>query len=475
MATLLNLNPLNNLENKSNNRQFNSSIFTKEGIRSVILKKPKAGQPPMRVRILPSFDFSLYGSEVFKSSVLPFKTPDFKSITDWAISVKGYTYFGDLWSHFLSPATMQPNLSFPRQYTDPVVDLRSFIFKGNKNGTTLSDGITPLINAEAMDLIKPDPVTRFVKLPAKPRDFVLMNALVENQETKQWDQEVLIITRQAFNLFCDILETRPRKSDPEITPGFEDYLFGDPTDPKTGCILEAREVTTDSNLKALTLCPSSDNKSLVGFLQKEIGEGEILSRYVLQDPENVLDIWSYQQILDKMCEDPMIPEDLLQLAFENNAFNSEAVLNLHLRQQGNEKLAKRQEAMNKKSGVGSMVSPTQPQFSTLAPKPTSGLMGKLASMSNTSSSVNGLGGSRLVNPTTIATNSVEVTPQEPVNPIVQQSPEQQTSQTADPNMSKLSPEEQKTYMQLLQKSTSGQALQTDEIQKYIELMQKIGQ
>lgn len=473
MATLLNLNPSNNFENQSNtNRQFNSSIFTKDGIRSVLLKKPKVGQTPMRVRILPSFDFSLYGSEVFKSSVLPFKTPDFKNITDWAISVKGYTYFGDLWSHFLSPATMQPNLAFPRQYTDPIVDLRSFIFKGNKNRTTLSDGVTPLINDEAMELIKPDPVNRFVKLPAKPRDFVLMNALVENQETKQWDQEVLIITRQAFNLFCDILETRPRKSDPEITPGFEDYLFGDPTDPKTGCILEAREVTTDSNLKALTLCPSSDNKSLTGFLQKEIGANELLARAVLQDPENVLDIWNYQQILDKMCEDPMIPLDLLQLAFENNAFNSEAVLNLNLREQGNEKLAKRQDAMNKKNGVGNMNVTNTPASATRPasiPQQSSGLMGKLASMTTP------IANSQHVQPSVLGSPYIPYTTSEQSTVAMQTSTAEPQAPAPDPNLAKLTPEEQQTYINLLQKSTTGQVLQTDEIQKYIELMQKIGQ
>ena len=466
MATLLNLNPTNTSD-KANNKQFNVSMFTQENVKSVLLKKSKNGGAPMRVRILPSFDFSLYGSEVFNTSVAPFKTPDMKGLTDWCIAVKGYTYFGNLWTHFLSPATLQPNFAFPRKGTDPIVDLRSFIFKSNRDRITLSDGFTPLIDSDALNLITPDPITRFVKLPAKPRDFILVNALVENNETKVWEQQILIMTKQAFGLLCDILEVRPKRSDPNVTPSFPDYLFGDITDPSTGCILEAREVKTDSNLQALTLCPSSDNKTLTGHIIKPIDDSVLKNRYVLSDPETTIKIWTYQEILDQMCKDPMIPVDLLKLAQDFNVFAYDSVLNLDLREEGEAELAKIKEAIAKKSNGSSTITnttftqgPTESAVqiaNKLQQANTNALMGALQNKNDTIQQV--------------STPSLNIPIQQLISP---EQPVETTTTTTVINNSNLTEAEEKEYQDLLSISMNCGSMNTDQIQRYIQLMQKRG-
>lgn len=476
MSTLLNLNTSSSENSKSDNqRNFNSSIFVKNGISSMILKKPKPGMAPTRIRILPSFDYSLYQTESFQTSVLPFKTPDQKGMTDWAAAVKGYLYFGELWAHFLSPATMQPGAAFPRKFTDPIADLRSFIYQGNKHQYTLSDGITPLINQEAMDLILPDPNSQFKapKLPSKPRDFVLVNALVENSETKAWEAKVVILTKQAFNLLEDILDMRPKKSDPEITPAYPDYLFGDITDIQTGCILEAREVKTDSNTKALTLCPSSDNKSLVGWVNKPITVDDLKARSVLVDPDEVLDIWDYQKILDQLCKDPMIPTDVLQLAFDNGAFNSSAVLNLDLRQEGEEILAKRNEASAKRAsqqGSGGTMGGSSLLTSRLArPQAASSPLLNAMKQQQIASSSTGSLGMQAQMPT-----EQDAAPQI----LVKEAEVATTATTAESSMEekmsqKLTPEELVEYKEMLDLSSKGKPLSPAQIAKYITFTQKV--
>lgn len=482
MSTLLNLNTSSSENSKSDNqRNFNSSIFVKSGISSMILKKPKPGEAPTRIRILPSFDYSLYQTESFKTSVLPFKTPDQKGMTDWAAAVKGYLYFGELWAHFLSPATMQPGAAFPRKFTDPIADLRSFIYQGNKHQYTLSDGITPLINQEAMDLILPDPNSQFKapKLPSKPRDFVLVNALVENNETKAWEAKVVILTKQAFNLLEDILDMRPKKSDPEITPAYPDYLFGDITDMQTGCVLEAREVKTDSNTKALTLCPSSDNKSLVGWINKPITVDDLKSRSVLVDPDEVLDIWDYQKILDQLCKDPMIPMDILQLAFDNGAFNSSAVLNLDLRQEGEEILAKRNEAsakrLNQQGGNGGFGSKSTGAYQQSTA--TSPLLSAMKQQQSTIAS--NIAVNTLNNTDSQQSPVVDAAPQILVKEAeVSTSDNNTTTSTATNSMEeqmsqKLTPEELVEYKEMLELSSKGKPLSAAQIAKYITFTQKV--
>ena len=91
---------------------------------------------------------------------------------------------------------------------------------------------------------------------------------------------------------------------------------------------------------------------MVGWVNKPITVDDLKSRVVLVDPDNVLDIWDYQKILDQLCRDPMIPTDILQLAFDNGAFEPSSVLNLELRKEGEEILAKRNEASAKRaSGI----------------------------------------------------------------------------------------------------------------------------
>ena len=442
MSILLNLDP----NSVTNPNQDTSSIikpmFVKAGISSYYYRKRKTqsySELP-KLRILPCFDFSKYHTEEFKTSFVPFKVVSPSggiSYSQWAIPVKGYMFFGNLYEHFLSPATLQPvDQKYPTKYTDPISDLRSFIFFANRQNKTLSDGVTPMITPEELRLIEfPKEPDKFQVLPNKPRVFLLINALLQNVESSEWEQTVVILSGQTFQQLIAALEEKPGRNSPIINQNFEDNLFGDPTDPTTGCVIWPRKCKSTSGLDILGLAPSPDGKTLVGFQQMPIGPDVLSNRQLLNDPDNVLDIWTYQRILDQLCKDPVIPTELLEKAYENNAFCSDAVLNLQLRN-GGEELVRAREAAKIAEEAPKVASIHAPTFS--------------APSYNTPVS-------------TVSPTEIKEIPLKNIEPVTQVSATEQGS--------KLTPEEEAEYQALHAKAMQGM-LDGESMSKYLKLYSK---
>ena len=335
---------------ESANGSFKYPTFFKEGVNSIRLRKPKTSDAPMQVRILPSFDYEASNTESFKCSVLPFMKPD-GMYTDWVNFIRGYTWFGELHTELISPDTVNvrnfEKFPFPRAGVDPIADLRSFIFFGMREKKTLLDGVTPLITDEDYSLIqKPVNKKDNVKLPAKPRVFAISNVIHLNPNTGEYENAVMSYSEQAFNMFISILKTPALRSMTKVVnANFPDLMYGDPTDVDTGYFLYGRDVVnTLMKNKILTLHPLQNDTLTVDSLNIfKLDKNYLENRYDLSDDEHVLDIWSYDRILDLLCKDPMVPIELLKKAEDNGVFKNHGSLNYDLRAEGEEIVAKRME------------------------------------------------------------------------------------------------------------------------------------
>lgn len=349
---------LNLSQSSMNNTKQNSvlSSFFRNNIPWVRLAPPRENEPNMVVRILPGMDFSFQNNtEALLSSTEPFKTAS-GQYTSWAQFVKGYMFFGSFKMHLLSPDTLDmTSHTYPRRGADAFCDLRSFIFfNTGKYATTNPLTGQPTITPEEEELIKYRPYSpnntaanfESVKLPSKPRTFVLSNVLHRNPQTEQMEQKIGVYSEQMFQTLVQIVKQQIAANSglPAVSANYPELLFGDVTDQETGCLLEVRYChNTLTNNRILTLTPSKDpnNETRLGYSQYPVSDDILKKRYILCDPENVLEIWTYQQQLDLLCKDPMFPIDLLKKAKDNGVFK-DAELHLELREEGLEMLARRE-------------------------------------------------------------------------------------------------------------------------------------
>ena len=340
MAAILSENNYSNDSSNTNTTSF--PMFCKEGIESSQLKIKDGGT--VRFRILPSLDLSSSSAENFYETVVPYKNPD-GSLTNWVVMVKGYTFFGQLNTNFLSPATYHMSAKYPPRGCDPVKDLAAFI---KFNAKEMYPGTnTPLITDDELLLINGVEGDIYSKiLPQRPRVFALINALVENPTTKIWKAQILVMPEYILENFTQVLKQKTGRNDKIIDPNFEDFLFGDVTSPEYGCVNEAR-INNKLKIGNTELCASATNEDLVGYVPMPITKEDLLKRKFLHDADHVLDVKTSQEVLDILCKDPAIPLDTLKKAYEFKAFDPSLSLNLDLREEGLEILRKREERKNR--------------------------------------------------------------------------------------------------------------------------------
>lgn len=293
--------------------------FFKDGVQTQIISAPKEGHS-LDIIILPSFDMSKGPSE-FKTSYTPYreqnsdlidpitKTPAF---THWAKSCRAYTYFGNSRQNFVSPLTGKAYRGvkskrdnklryYPPYNTDPIVDIANYIFF-NKDS----------IDAASARLFAKSEDGQTKALPRAPKTYVLSNALV-SIDRGDWQFKVIAYSETAYVDLINILSQMTGKSQNGLTPAFDDYFFGDITDPLTGSILSV-SLKSGNGISFAGFNISSDNRTLAG--RRPIPQGlitpEVLSKRVILNDTDYLDIWSYQQIVDFLIEDGSIPINIIR-------------------------------------------------------------------------------------------------------------------------------------------------------------------
>lgn len=293
--------------------------FFKDDIETQIITAPKAGHS-LDVIILPSFDPNKGPSE-FKSSYIPYReinsdlmdpitnTPAF---TGWAKSCKAYSYFGNSRQNFVSPLTGKAYRAvkskkdnkvryYPPSSIDPIVDITNYIFFNQDK----VDAATKRLLERNEKGIQP--------LPRAPKSYIISNALV-SVDNGPWNFKVIAYSETAYTDLVKMLAWRTPKSQNGLTPAFDDFLFGDITDPLTGSILSVSLKSTGIGPDFAGFNISDDNMNLPG--RRAIPAGlitpEILAKRAVLNDTDYIDVWSYQRIVDFLIEDGQIPINIIR-------------------------------------------------------------------------------------------------------------------------------------------------------------------
>ena len=299
-------------------KQSTGSFF-KNDIETLIITAPKEGHS-LDVIILPSFD-SMKGPSEFRQSYSPYrevnsdlkdpitKTPAF---TGWAKSCKAYSFFGNQRKNFVSPLTGKAYRAvkskkdnkvryYPPSNIDPVVDIANYIFF---NYDKLGNDVRNLITKNEKG-IQP--------LPRGPKSYILSNALVSIDNGK-WQFKIIAYSETAYIDLIKTLAWRTSKNQSGLTPQFDEYLFGDITDPQTGSILSVSLKSSGTGPSFAGFNISNDNMNLDG--RRPIPNGliteDILKQRVILNDTDYLDVWSYQDIVDFLVSDELVPISVIQ-------------------------------------------------------------------------------------------------------------------------------------------------------------------
>lgn len=333
---LINTN-INSSSETANGSSFGS--FFKNGVPTIFIRQPKLDPETKRVvnqlslRILPSFDFRLYQRPEFKTSVMPYRdlesgeidkatrTPAF---TPWAQLIRGYSFFGVNRSMFVSPLTgkayipSKKGVLYPPDRIDPIVDLMKYI-RFHK------DTVEPA----ALQLLEKDS-RGFAAYPSGPSNFIISNAMIQDSETETWKFAVIAYTQSAYTDLINTLSVKTGRNETPVTPAFEDYLFGDITDVTTGSILtvvsKTMKFNSGGNGRYAGFQVSYDDKTVNGRKPAPALTESDLSKRVILNDDDYLDIWSYQQILDEIVRDGTMPISVIRQAMEEGCLKPGAII-----------------------------------------------------------------------------------------------------------------------------------------------------
>lgn len=293
------------------------SSMTQEGVDIFFAKKDKN----MQVRILPARDNS-YSPEdsAFATSVVPYRRDDGAGVdtetqtelfTSWFVMVRGYRFFGNTSTDFLSPLTLAsiPGVD-PMMARDPVNDIRQFCFnneaykpyteKGSGGGQF--DALVPLSQV-----------------------FILMNALVNDGEKWHPEAEIYGCTSAAFEDLKEALAVRRHEGCTNIPldPVWGKYMLGDVTSLEYGAVanISKRLVGT---VKPWCFDYTTARQQSTGFYAHPMVPGDPSTNSILQsrkdllDSVNVLKFLSYQDIVNLIVADGSIPYDLIAMVCGNS-------------------------------------------------------------------------------------------------------------------------------------------------------------
>jgi hypothetical protein len=267
------------------------------------------------VRLLPARDPSFSVNDpAYLTSFIPYRDASYidkdtklPAYTSWYLMVRGYKFAGRTGGSFLSPATLR-SLGISEGTEDPLVDIRK-LCKDNDNYKHLLD--VKLGNGKKSKDLLP-------KLKFSP----IINVLAFNERYQPEKVCVLEISGMAMeDLQRKLCMPRPAGQNP-ITPAWDKFMVGDPTDPMTGLVAKIKHggVQGSTGMVSTALVSFSDSEyQLQGHNAYPIdpntqtGQEILKSRYNLFS-DKALKIWDYQEIVNWIIEDNTIPYELVQEA-----------------------------------------------------------------------------------------------------------------------------------------------------------------
>lgn len=300
--------------------QFGS--FVRSGVK-IIDAAPKKN---LTVRILPAFDMSMsmddeafnLGFTSYRNAEIPEDDTNTPGFTDWFFPVQGYTFLGLGKRRFLSPLT---GTRFYPAGHDPIRDCWKYIdeFVSDPEVKALAHGKT-FTDASGREKKKPGYLFK------KPRDFVLMNVLLQDEKVQnQWDNAVLVVTHTAMEDFRkELAKMTPRSDKVVITEEWPDYLYGDVTHPEHGPIIRVTEKQIGNYTPAgFWLEQKPKSPATHNMIPMPVTEAQLAGRHRIFDTDNVTNLppkdEQYQAILDYLIEDGVVPMEVITAACERYA------------------------------------------------------------------------------------------------------------------------------------------------------------
>jgi hypothetical protein len=276
------------------------------------------------VRFLPGFDHTITNPEEFKNSFVPYRdkvsgeldeetrTPEF---TSWFFIVQGYTFYGKGTKSFLSPYTVEKS-SKRKGGVDPINDIRNYVY-----GTNDQNLIKSMVEQQSQKSSAAAP---------KPRQFMLSNMLVmTDPQSRACDNQIGILSWSAYQDLKDKLAMRTPRNEPIISADWDEYMFGDITNPAEGLMatIKATLLASNNSIKYAGVQFSEDTKTLQGHTPWPIdtsdstGLSYLQNRYNISDLDTVTRVWTYDEILSYVISDGMVPYEIIKEACDPHAPN----------------------------------------------------------------------------------------------------------------------------------------------------------
>lgn len=288
------------------------SSMTHDGVEIFFAKKDKH----MQVRLLPARDNSLSPADAaYPTSVVPYRRDDGQGVdaetqtelfTAWFVMVRGYRFFGNSGSDFLSPLTMAriPGID-PMKAADPINDVRQLAYNSPD----------PSIKALTDKGSGGDKYSSLIPLSSV---YVLFNALVNDGEKWHPESEIYAATSAAFEDLKEALAVRRHDGCANIPldPVWGKYMLGDVTSLTHGAIanISKRQVGTVS---PWCFDYTTNKQAATGYISHPMDPADaatqaiLTSRKDLMDTEKVLKFLSYQEIVELIVADGKIPYNLI--------------------------------------------------------------------------------------------------------------------------------------------------------------------
>ena len=277
------------------------------------------GKTEIKGVILPAFDPTLnendasrpvsYGS--YRDMDAVNANGDYE-LSAWSVSVEGYNFMGNSMQTFISPSILRQD--------DPIIDLRKYIYNLRKDG---DETYMNLVERPA----KVDWREFKLALPGT-QTMVLINFWGTGGNAKADDvaekkNRVLMLKPTAWgHLMDDLNKERPASVRVPRDPEHADYLLGDVTHPDhalefTTKAIEAKGRTGNTFQAVIVdfgnLVAAPGGGKQLNCKEVTIPENILAGRLDLADCDNVLHIPTYDEIVEMLIEDGMVPFELINL------------------------------------------------------------------------------------------------------------------------------------------------------------------
>lgn len=310
------------MQQQENESGAHFGSFTRSGVKTIYASPKKS----LDVRVLPAFDdsMSLEDSD-FDKGFLSYRSrgdeideeTQTEAFNSWFWCIEGYTYFGFGKKQFLSPLT---GVAYFPPGHDPIRDAYVYIDKHVNDAR-----IKTLAHGKTIQ----DPVSGREKklagyLSKTPRRFCLMNVLADPENTGKWENAVLVCSQTTLRDLKEQLSIQTKRSDDVVvTKEWEDYYFGDITDPSAGAVARVQEKHIAIGNNTVRTCgffleQAPNTPDAHNIKQLPVTEEQLAGRYRIFDTNTVTNLppkeEQYQIILDYLVEDGVIPIDVLEAA-----------------------------------------------------------------------------------------------------------------------------------------------------------------